>query len=154
MADPLTPHKRRSPCCKDEATRYLAERATVPERLHRLLMPPHPGEVYNSSALCSCGDFQYDADSPGDLSSRYGDILRTHTEHVHAATVPAPVTPYLQAFIDAVDAWLAYFTKQSVGLLMDDDERALVRRLRERRAALSDRDAEPVSRDDQLGRGA
>lgn len=48
---------------------------------HRLLMPPHPGGFYLSSALCSCGDWQYDADSEGDLNAAYRDVLRAHTAH-------------------------------------------------------------------------
>lgn len=51
------------------------------ENRHALLMPPHPGEVYATSALCSCGEFQYDADSPGDLTNRYLDVLRQHAAH-------------------------------------------------------------------------
>lgn len=49
--------------------------------LHRLLTPPHPGGVYLSSALCSCGEWQFDADSPGDLFNKYRAILREHTAH-------------------------------------------------------------------------
>ena len=49
---------------------------------HRLLMPPHPGEVYQSSALCSCGGWQYDEDSFGALTNEYRAVLREHTVHL------------------------------------------------------------------------
>jgi hypothetical protein len=46
--------------------------------LHRLLMPPHPGGVYRQSALCSCGEWQWDGDS--DILD-YQRVLYDHTQH-------------------------------------------------------------------------
>lgn len=50
--------------------------------LHKLLMPPHPGNVYTASALCTCGGWQYDADTPSYLYREYRIILTEHTAHV------------------------------------------------------------------------
>lgn len=61
---------------------------------HRLLMPPHPGEIYQSSALCSCGDWQYDADSFSSLLDAYKDILRLHTLHMKESELEAIMRRY------------------------------------------------------------
>lgn len=51
--------------------------------LHKLLMPPHlDGSIYSSSALCSCGEWQYDADTPHELYILYRYILKEHTDHI------------------------------------------------------------------------
>lgn len=55
------------------------------EARHRLLLPPHPGGVYLASALCSCGEWQWDADSEGRLFGQYQAVLRDFTAHVVAA---------------------------------------------------------------------
>jgi hypothetical protein len=53
--------------------------------LHTLLMPPHPGNVYNASALCSCGKWQFDSPSENQLFGNYGSILRGHAIHKRKA---------------------------------------------------------------------
>ncbi len=50
--------------------------------LHRLLMPPHPGEIYNSSALCSCGRWQFDSVNNYNLMKQYRRVLEDHTGHI------------------------------------------------------------------------
>jgi hypothetical protein len=64
---------------EEEAARTATPSSEEAE--HRLLMPPHPGGVYLSSALCSCGEWQWDGDS---LPLDYRLVLRDHT--AHAAT--------------------------------------------------------------------
>lgn len=53
--------------------------------LHKLLMPPHPGGVYISSALCSCGEWQYDSVNAYNLTSAYRQVLKSHTDHIRLA---------------------------------------------------------------------
>jgi hypothetical protein len=55
--------------------------------LHELLMPPHPGSVYQQSALCSCGDWQWDSDS---ITLDYKAVLLDHRQHALAASPAAP----------------------------------------------------------------
>ena len=62
-----------------------AARAATPWN-HRLLMPPHPGDVFAASALCSCGEWQFDSGSFEALVREYGLILREHTRHASAPT--------------------------------------------------------------------
>ncbi len=59
----------------------LAAHPTPAEGLHTLLWPPHPGGVYESSALCSCGEWQFDSGSPGALFNETRLILSEHTAH-------------------------------------------------------------------------
>jgi len=63
---------------EDEAARLDVERLSG---VHRLLMPPHPNDVWHASALCSCGEWQYDEESPEALGRGYRDILRAHAAH-------------------------------------------------------------------------
>ena len=44
-----------------EATREALERVRRAVEGHRLMLPPHEDGLYASSALCSCGTFQWDA---------------------------------------------------------------------------------------------
>jgi len=62
-----------------------AAQAEPGHELHRLLWPPHPGDAYLSSALCSCGEYQYDADTGTDLFNAMRDVLSDWTAHVRAA---------------------------------------------------------------------
>jgi hypothetical protein len=48
---------------------------------HQLLMPPHPGGFHQSSALCACGKWQWDAASRDDLFAQYRAVLRDFTAH-------------------------------------------------------------------------
>ena len=50
--------------------------------LHKLLMPPHPGDTYRASALCSCGDWQYEASTAAMLSMNYRIVMHDHTRHI------------------------------------------------------------------------
>lgn len=52
--------------------------------LHKLLMPPHPGDVFHSSALCSCGSWQYDSVNQYNLYNNYRYILSDHTYHIRS----------------------------------------------------------------------
>ena len=67
----------------------------VERSLHSLMWPPHPGDGYVCSALCSCGEWQFDSGSPTALFTEMGLIQREWSAHVReevaarAATRPA-----------------------------------------------------------------
>jgi hypothetical protein len=64
-------------------------------------MPPHPGSVYMSSALCSCGEWQYDTDTEWGLVSAYRDVLCNHTVHAAEARATPPALDEARAEIQA-----------------------------------------------------
>lgn len=73
------------PTCGREATgdlsaRLIRESLTFPE--HDLLFPSNPLSYYVSSAFCSCGKFQYDAESESALLQEYAKVLQEFREHV------------------------------------------------------------------------
>lgn len=49
---------------------------------HTLLWPPHEGRMYASSALCSCGKFQWDADSANFLYQMQQRVRQDWGRHV------------------------------------------------------------------------
>jgi hypothetical protein len=59
---------------------------------HVLSFPPHPDGLYISSALCSCGGFQWDADSVFALMDASAEVRRDWEQHV-AGVAPSPDAP-------------------------------------------------------------
>ena len=83
--------------------RGIARAALVVPAPHTVLWPPHPGDVYQSSSLCSCGEWQYDADTPGDLFNETRAVQRDWTRHV--AQVPAQEERLREALVFWAEGW-------------------------------------------------
>jgi len=73
----------------------MEQLARVPREAHRLMMPPHPGDVYRQSALCSCGNWQWDGDS---TVLDYRAVLHDHAAHAALTAAPADTSSILGAW--------------------------------------------------------
>lgn len=68
--------------------------AAHPERLaealiaHRLMLPPHADGFYISSALCNCGDWQWD-EASAEAFADNDDVTNDWSEHFAAAVIAA-----------------------------------------------------------------
>jgi hypothetical protein len=49
---------------------------------HELLFPPHLDGLYTSSALCSCGHFQWDASNAETIATARDQVIGDWRKHV------------------------------------------------------------------------
>lgn len=67
--------------------RGVGDKAEAP---HKLLFPPHPDGFYGSSALCSCGFFQWDAETAESVLAAQAMVTADWQTHVAGDKAEAP----------------------------------------------------------------
>jgi len=82
----------------------MTDRGLAALATHRLMLPPHPDGFYQSSALCSCGKYQWDEATGESVHLNVEAVARGWWEHILGERgVFLPDDSAVRAFT----AWLA-----------------------------------------------